>query len=178
MRITLLILLLAPSTFFGQSTDKESILKCFANGFDVLENIREKKTFELDSIFEAATLKHLTELIEKNDERIYKDIYYDYRIDRYVFTVYTGQSIDNGTDWGLFTYDFVLTLFYKNQDGEITLVKTRTIFDDKQEKMAWWQSFMLSYNDSKFLRKHWADEYGLVPPPPPAPETSEWFEKK
>lgn len=162
----------------GQSIDKLTIQECYARGLHIFDKVKRKDTTGLTTLYDTVTLKRLFQLLDKKESRIFPDIYYDYRIDDFVFTIYSGQSIDNGTDWGLYSYDFILTLYFHRQNENFKIVKTITIFDDRQKKKIWWQSLMDSYRERKFLRKDWADKFGLVPPPPPPPETTEWFKRE
>lgn len=162
----------------GQSIDKSTIQECYADGLHILNQVKRKDTKGLSGIYDTVTLERLFQLLDKKGSAISQDIYYDHRTDDFIFTIYSGKSIDNGTDWGLYSYDFILTLSYKREDAKFRLVKSISIFDDWQRKKIWWQSLMDSYKDRKFLRKDWADNLGLVPPPPPPPETPEWFKKE
>lgn len=179
MRMSVAILLSVLTLMVsGQNIDKLTIQKCYSGGLNILEKVKSKDTSGLTTLFDTATLKRLFQLTDKKENRIIQDIYYDYRIDNFVFTIYSGKSIDNGTDWGLYSYDFILTLNFEHKNETFSIVKSTLIFDDQQKKKIWWQSLMDSYNDKKFLRKDWADNFGFVPPPPPPPETTEWFKKE
>jgi len=62
-----------------------------------------------------------------------------------------------------------------NNSNNEPRVTRRRILNQNLDLKKWWQSLMDSYNKPKFQRKKWADEYKLVPPPPP--QTRVWFEK-
>ena len=108
---------------------------------------------------------------------IHTDIYYNFRIKNFVFTIYSGEYVENGTDWGLFNYDFILTLFIKQNNTTFEIDDANTIFEGLDEKRDWWQYLMLTYHNEGFLRKEWAEKYGLVPPPPPPPQSTDWLIK-
>lgn len=157
----------------GQNFDKATIQKCYSEGIAIIEKLKILDSTGLTSYIDTTTLNKLFRLVRENEDNLRMDLYYDYRIQNFVFTIYSGRSIKNNTEWGLFKYYFITTINFELKKLEITKVKTIT--NNAQDKKVWWQNFMISYGIKEYLRKDWADNFGLIPPPPPPPESSSWL---
>lgn len=161
----------------GQEIDKLTIQKCYAEGLNILEKIKKQDTTELSGFIEAKTFKTLFNLSNNNSLSINTDIYYDYRIDNFVFTIFAGNSINDSTDWGLYDYKFITTVQLNYENKVFKIISITNIFEDNELKKRWWQSLMDTYKNKQFLRNEWAEKFGLIPPPPPPPENKSWFNK-
>jgi hypothetical protein len=105
------------------------------------------------------------------------DIYFDPNGNTFVFTIHCGSFISDGTAWGLFNYLFVIELRIDPNIDNNAIVKKTILIDNDEELKYWWRSSMKSYMDKRCLRDEWADKFGLIPPPPAPPKTTDWFKK-
>lgn len=165
----------------SQTFDKKTILTKYLIGKAVVDWIKESDVDALGREFSnCPNLNGFVKIIK--DKRHNADslvmtpsIYYSPNDKAFVFTISAGKFINNGTDWGLFDYLFVIELRINSKVGEDVVTK-RTIFVDDEIKLkSWWISFMQSYNNKECLRDEWADKFGLVPPPPPPPKRISWL---
>ncbi|MFD2725097.1 hypothetical protein [Hyunsoonleella rubra] len=170
------------SSGFSQEINPRVIGVCYSKGEKIKAMIEENNIFQLKKEFgQTKNLESLLASIKGRKSKnssygISSDIYYDPDSKKYIFTIYSSRWIKTESDWGLNDYRFVIELMieYVESNNEAT-IHHRRILNQNSNLKRWWQSFIDSYNNSKFQRKKWADEYGLVPPPPPPPQTTEWF---
>jgi hypothetical protein len=177
----ILLLIFISSVASGQTIDKQLIQQNYNKGLMVAELIDKSDTASLNEVFHDED--QIMELIKKNNSidqakdplEPSTDIYYDPNSKCFVFTIYKGKPVNNGTEWGLYDYLYVVELLIDPENENDPFRKSRII--PETEMKQWWQSLMESYKNKNNLRKEWADKYDLVPPPPPPPQTEQWFKK-
>ena len=176
---TTAVLALLTLVIHGQSIDSTKLALERENLSDLYYSIREARTKDLPpSIQEDSLCQNMLTFMtsdwSKNPRtRLTPDLYFDPRDSSFVRTIYAGDWISNGTEWGLYKYHFII----ETRIGLDELRKPTRCLDveDQDEMRTWWQSYMDSYNDPKYHRKHWASAYSFIPPPPPPPVLSEWL---
>ncbi|MHA7057257.1 hypothetical protein ACWGOQ_0008575 [Aquimarina sp. M1] len=163
--------------------DQNAVFACLEKGESIAKLIKESNTQKLQKVLvDIPNLAYLLEILD-DEVMIYEkytvsqpNIFYNPYGEEYIYTIYASKWIDNGTDWGLSDYLFVFQLaFTYDEESEKVSVQNNRILKDHVGFKKWWFSFMQSYTIKSCRRDFWADSYGIVPPPPPAPATEEWL---
>lgn len=156
------------------------IRACYSTGLDIKRQIEQGNFSQLKKLKlkESSRLDSLIS-IEQDKTKEYEfhtDMYFNPDLNAYAFTIYNSKWIKTGSNWGLSEYLYVIELLIDfKETAKKPHIKSVKIILEELEIKKWWLSLMKTYKESKFLRKKWADKYGLIPPPPPPPEDEEWL---
>ncbi|MEM7086895.1 MAG: hypothetical protein AAF489_11975 [Bacteroidota bacterium] len=166
---------------FGQTITKASIIQTFQHGDQVAFAIENNEIVTLNTLLgdtqDARTLISLWKKGEDSEDKydILKDIFYHPDIQSYIFTIHYAKWIKTDSDWGLNDYLFVLQLRIDfDSETQTAKIVAHHLFQNKKDIKNWWRFLMTTYNDPKFQRNQWYQDFGLVPPPPPPPEDPNW----
>ncbi|WP_378174796.1 hypothetical protein [Aquimarina sp. SS2-1] len=162
---------------------QKAVFSCLEKGESIAKLIKESNVKKLQKVF--VDIPNLNYLIEVLEDEVMKhekytlsqpNIFYNPYGDEYIYTIYANKWIDNGTDWGLSDYLFVLQLAFKYDDNsqKVSVANNRILKDHAGFKK-WWFSFIKSYTIKSCKREFWADSFGIIPPPPPPPAIEEWL---
>lgn len=175
LSLVLLLTSLILQEINAQTFEESTIRDCYSTGISIMEKIKNNEVTSLNQFYKKRELENITRFLNNKEKKLHTDIYYDFVNERFCFIAYKGTWIDNGTQWGLYKYDFI-SIFALSQEN-FNLIEVENIFKDQERKKIWWQTLMDSYKNKKNLRKEWSELYGLVPPPPPPPEDTTWLKK-
>jgi len=182
--LSILILLFSAVFGFGQEISKSDILKIFRTGDQIrynLENYRNgKETYGFTNSEHKIKLKEFLkdEKFNNIDYEILPNMYFDPATGYYIFSIICAKKIENESDWGLNDYVFIyeIKMDFNKTNKEATIIQSK-VYDNNSDLKSWWQGFMDTYMEDKYLRNKWGKELGFIPPPPPPPQSVDWFEK-
>ncbi|WP_108804403.1 hypothetical protein [Aquimarina sp. Aq107] len=167
----------------NDEAERIALFACLEKGETISKLISSSKVKKISKAF--TNTPNIDYLVEIMDEEVMKhesyilngpNIFYNPYGDEYIYTIYASKWIDNGTDWGLNDYLFVIQLAFKyDEDSKKISVENSRILKDHIGFKKWWYSFMRSYNEKGCRRNLWAETYNLIPPPPPPPTIEDWI---
>ncbi|WP_027391289.1 hypothetical protein [Aquimarina latercula] len=180
------ILIVVVSCARSDEGERRALFACLEKGKTISKLIMSSKAKKINKTF--TNTPNVDYLVEIMDEEVMKhekymlshpNIFYNPYGDEYIYTIYASKWIDNGTDWGLNDYLFVIQLAFKyDEDSKKISVENSRILKDHIGFKKWWYSFMRSYKEQACRRNLWAETYNLIPPSPPPPAIEDWISKR